>query len=209
MTEPLPRRELPDAAGARLAEQAGWLGLLLAHLAGRRLRARCELEDLVQEVFLRALAPLSALPREEEGAAALRRFLAATARRTVIDAVRRVRAAKRDRPEVAAEFPSGSTACSRAAEPLAASAGPATAAALREIRSEWLEQFQRLPAEHRRVIGLRQLEGLSAAATGARMGRSAAAVHSLYRRALEAWGAGVENRNERDESAPGPRPQWT
>jgi len=40
------------------------------------------------------------------------------------------------------------------------------------------------------VIGLRQFEGLSAAAAGRRMGRSEAAVHSLYRRALLAWEAG-------------------
>jgi DNA-directed RNA polymerase specialized sigma24 family protein len=37
------------------------------------------------------------------------------------------------------------------------------------------------------VIGLRQFEGLTAAQAGARMGRSEAAVHSLYRRALESW----------------------
>jgi DNA-directed RNA polymerase specialized sigma24 family protein len=37
------------------------------------------------------------------------------------------------------------------------------------------------------VIGLRQLEGLTAAEAGLRLGRSEVAVHSLYRRALEAW----------------------
>ena len=47
-------------------------------------------------------------------------------------------------------------------------------------------EFQGTP-DHRRVIGLRQFEGLSAAEVGQRLGRSESAVHSLYRRGLEAW----------------------
>lgn len=43
--------------------------------------------------------------------------------------------------------------------------------------------------EPRRMLGLRRFEGLSAAETAARMGRSEAAVHSLFRRALGAWEA--------------------
>ena len=67
--------------------------------------------------------------------------------------------------------------------------------------------FLALPPEHRRVLGLRQFEGLSAEEAAARMGRSAAAVHSLYRRALQAWQAGLEqNPGLRDESPPDRRP---
>ena len=47
--------------------------------------------------------------------------------------------------------------------------------------------FLELDPEHRRVIGARQFEGLSAAETARRMARSETAVHSLYRRALLAW----------------------
>ena len=47
--------------------------------------------------------------------------------------------------------------------------------------------FLRLLPEHRRVLGLRQFEGLDARSTAQRMGRSETAVHSLYRRALAAW----------------------
>jgi DNA-directed RNA polymerase specialized sigma24 family protein len=36
--------------------QGRWLRLLLMHLAGRQVRARVELEDLSQEVYVRAIA---------------------------------------------------------------------------------------------------------------------------------------------------------
>ena len=65
--------------------------------------------------------------------------------------------------------------------------GPATHLAGAEAGDRLADAFARLSAEHRRVIGLRQLEGLSAAGAAARMGRSEGAVHSLYRRALAAW----------------------
>ena len=58
-----------------------------------------------------------------------------------------------------------------------------------------------LSAEHRRVLGLRQFEGLSAEQAARRMGRSATAVHSLYRRALLAWEQAL-----RDVAPGGPPP---
>jgi DNA-directed RNA polymerase specialized sigma24 family protein len=61
--------------------------------------------------------------------------------------------------------------------------------------------FAELSGEHRRVLGLRQFAGLSARETGARMGRSESAIHSLYRRALEAWQLALEKKHVgRDES---------
>jgi DNA-directed RNA polymerase specialized sigma24 family protein len=56
-----------------------------------------------------------------------------------------------------------------------------------ETSQELLRAFLRLTPEHRRVIGLRQLEGLPAAQAARRLGRSETAVHSLFRRALQAW----------------------
>ena len=67
-------------------------------------------------------------------------------------------------------------------------AGPAwTRLEIDEVARELRARFDALPPEHRRVIGLRQFEGLSARDTARRMGRTEAAVHSLYRRALLAW----------------------
>ena len=50
-----------------------------------------------------------------------------------------------------------------------------------------MRAFEQLTPEHRRVLGFRQFQGLSARETAVRMGRSETAVHSLYRRALQAW----------------------
>ena len=65
--------------------------------------------------------------------------------------------------------------------------GPATRVRARELELRLEERYEALSAEHKRVIGLRQLEGLSAREAAERMGRSEIAVHSLYRRALQAW----------------------
>jgi RNA polymerase sigma-70 factor (ECF subfamily) len=176
------------AIGAELAAQTPRLRLLLAHQAGRAVRARVELEDLVQEVLLRAWTAREALPAE---AAALRRFLARLARNVVVDAARALRAAKRDGGAV--QRLERSAWSSARLEPAARTAGPATRAVRGEDAARMLAAFEALAPEHRRVIGLRQLEGLSARETARRMGRSEAAVHSLFRRALAEWerGAGI------------------
>ena len=70
--------------------------------------------------------------------------------------------------------------------------GPGTRVAGAEESSRLIAAYEGLAPDHRRVLGLRQFEGLSAAETGQRMGRSESAIHSLYRRALEAWQAEIE-----------------
>ncbi|MFG0317726.1 MAG: RNA polymerase sigma factor [Planctomycetota bacterium JB042] len=174
-----------EASGSgRLARQAGWLALLFVHLAGPRVRSRVDREDLVQEVFLRVLSAGAHPPETERE---LRRYLATVARRVVFDVLRALRARKRD----AHELPLDRSAWSEAGgldDALAASAtGPLTGLAREEHRDALVAAFERLSPEHRRVLGLRQLEGKSAREAAARLGRSEAAVHSLYRRALEAW----------------------
>lgn len=193
------------ADGERLAAQERRLRLLLAHLAGRAVRARVELDDLVQEVFLRTLASARGLPEAEPGEGPLWRLLALLARQTVIDAARALRAARRDgREEHLAHSDWSRAGAGRA--PAVRAPGPHTVAAGRETSAALARAFLTLTSEHRRVLGLRQFEGLSAEEAGRRMGRSASAVHSLYRRALEAWQEELaRNRSPRDESASGPR----
>ena len=82
----------PDP-GARLAAHGPRLRLLLAHLAGRAVRARVDVEDLLQEVYLRAWTDRAALPADQ---AALGRFLARVARNVVVDVARALRTAKRE-----------------------------------------------------------------------------------------------------------------
>jgi len=193
-----------DDPGARLAAEERRLRLLAAHLAGAALRARVELDDLVQEVYLRALRDPRGLPPAAEGPGALWGLLARLAREVVIDAARAWRAARRDgRPERLER-----SDWSRAGDghPAAAAPGPRTVAGAREESARMLASYLALSAEHRRVLGLRQFEGLSAETAGARMGRSASAVHSLYRRALGAWQAELEKKGlRRDESGASPR----
>lgn len=194
----------PDV-GERLAALGPRLRLLLCHLAGRAVRARAELDDLAQEVFLRAVASPGGLPEHEPGEGALWRYLSRLARNTVVDVARSIRAAKRagrTLPLARSDWSRGP----RASQILAETAGPATRAVAGETSRRLAARFQALAPEHRRVIGLRQFEGLSARETARRMGRSESAVHSLYRRALAAWGAGgpdpEEARDRRDESGP-------
>ncbi len=173
--------------GERLWAQSARLRLLLRHLAGAALRDRVELDDLVQETFLRVLASPGGLPeaRAVEDAE-LWRLLVHVARHVVVDVARAARAAKRGgaRSLRRADWSLGGVSVSQLA---AATAGPATRAVGRETEAQLERAFMTLSAEHRRVLGLRQLQGLSAEEAGARMGRSATAVHSLYRRALLAW----------------------
>ena len=187
----------PGALGLRLAQHQTGLHLLMTHLAGRAVRSRIEVDDLVQEVFLRALAQPRALPPEEAGDGALRRFLNLLARHVVIDVARALRAQKRagnTRRLVRSDW-----SCTGAGpagwgdvgeDQLAASlAGVATRLDQRDELARLTKAFRGLSADHRRVLGLRQFEGLDARTTAERMGRSETAVHSLYRRALIAWQA--------------------
>lgn len=203
--------------GERLASHGGRLRLLLSHLAGRAIRQRIELDDLVQEVYVRALTAGRGLPPFEEGDLALWRFLVRLARNTVIDAARSIRAAKRSGRTLPLAHSSESEWNSRgprAGEILANTAGPLTKVTASEAGDLLRQAYESLLPEHRRVIGFRQFEGLSARETARRMGRSESAIHSLYRRALAAWHPGPDHEQhpcqdsseKRDDSGGGSRP---
>lgn len=184
--------------GLRLARAAPRLRLLLTHLAGRAVRRRVDIDDLVQEVFVRALAAPSSLPPrplDESGVVLdgalepdLWRYLARIARHTTIDVARALRAQKRAGALDDLRLSSSSSSGIAASHLVLAATGPATAVLKRETTRDLVRSFERLAPEHRRVLGLRQFEGLTAAECGLRMGKSEIAVHSLYRRALAAWG---------------------
>lgn len=214
---------MPDPGGStspdlpsRLAARAGKLRLLVASLAGPSLRARYEIDDFVQETFVRVLgargafetqrsptlstgtcdaedvSPSPAPTDAELDDAALDRHLALVARHVVIDAARALRAAKREGDRSAAPLAGSSSGGSSFGGRIAAhSPGPRTRAAGRELSQDLVAAYLRLTPEHRRVLGLRQFQGLTAQECALRMGRSEVAVHSLYRRALEAWGAAL------------------
>jgi RNA polymerase sigma factor (sigma-70 family) len=184
-------REVGDDC-ERLAAQGERLRMLLMHLASRAVRSRFELEDLLQEIYLRAVTAPSGLPPAVPGDGELWRFLVVLARHTVIDAARSIRAGKRAGTPLSLDATRSGRRPSAhegrlASAILAKSAGPSTRAAAAESARALAAAFDALPAEHRRVIGLRRFEALPARAAAERMGRSETAVHSLYRRALETW----------------------
>lgn len=179
--------------GLRLARHTPRIRLLISYLAGSALRRNLDVDDLVQEVLVRVLAARTAIPpvSEVQGDAlepALWRLLSQVARHTVIDAARALRAQKRSGAVDAVLFSDSTARGPHASQLVLEATGPATAVLRRETTRDLVRSFERLSAEHRRVLGLRQFEGLSAADTARRMGRSEPAVHSLYRRALAAWG---------------------
>lgn len=182
--------------GERLVAQGRWLRLLLMHLAGRKIRAAIELEDLAQEVYVRAVAHAATLPPEEPKDLPLRRFLAKLARSAVVDAVRALRARKRGGGLTPLRLERSDWSHTGLLESLVAGVGPgpATEAGQWEEQARLLAAYDQLAPDQRRVLGLRQFEGLSAAECGRRMGRSEDAVNSLYRRALDAWGAALRSR---------------
>jgi len=186
--------------GLRLQLHERRLHLLLAHLAGRAVRARVELGDLAQEVYLRVLAHPAGLPPAEPGEGALWGLLAHEARHVVIDTARALRAKKRTGTARTLEASDWSHV------PAPRRPGPHTEVASAEGLARLGQAFLTLSPEHRRVLGLRQFEGLSAEACSVRLGRSAVAVHSLYRRALEAWEEALAKKVGRDgERDPPPR----
>ncbi len=176
--------------GDRLMSQASRLRLLMMHLASPAVRARVPVDDLVQETFLRVLAT-GTLP---EGDQDFSRYLVAVARHAVIDAVRALRAGKRSAPEVRLAHSDWSVAGVRASQLVQGTAGPATLVEQADADHQVRLAFASLETDHRRVIGFRQFQGLSAADTAPRMGRSETAVHSLYRRALAAWEVATRRR---------------
>lgn len=141
---------------------------------------------------MRAVESHDSLPAFEDGDVALWRFLARLARNSVIDAARSIRALKRDGEARSITRSDWSRVGPTASQILAQTAGPQTRAIGEEVRDQLAERFDALTPEHRRVLGLRQLEGLSAKEAARRMGRTETAIHSLYRRALEAWQEGLE-----------------
>lgn len=161
-----------------------WVAL---HCAGRALLQRLGVDDLVQEALLRAWQDRSHWPAQEPGEQAFGRWLAVLVRHATIDAARASRAKKRSGREERLELSDFSQSALRPRDLPAHTAGPATRAGVEETRGQLEQAFQRLSGEHRRVIALRQFQGLSAAETAARTGKSEVAVHSSFRRALQAW----------------------
>jgi len=141
---------------------------------GPNLRVRMDPEDVLQEVAIEAVNCWKTLADEQNAGA----WLVTLARRKVARILR-------DQLGVAARDPRREHAIKTDLPVADRKSGPVTHAD-RKDRLELLEQaMERLSEDHREVILLMRIEGLSAKEVGERMGRSENAIHLLLSRALK------------------------
>ena len=140
---------------------------------GPNLRTRMDAEDILQEVAIEAVNSWHTLSDPANAGA----WLVTLARRKVARTLR-------DQVGVAARDPRREHAIKTDLPVADRRSGPVTAAD-RKDRLELLDQaLERLAEDHREVILMTRIEGLSAREVGERMDRSENAVHLLLSRAL-------------------------
>ena len=180
----------PDAWRALLEQHAPKLRLYVEYRLGRSL-ARCvEVEDVVQETLLRAWRGLA--EASIAGDRAMGGWLAAIARNVVIDIARARRTARRRGPGRDVSLDRSAWSSPGSIDPGDSTAGPLTRAVRGEEAERLLAAYRSLPPHYQRVIALRQLEQRSAREAAPQLGCTEAAVHALFRRALDAWGAALD-----------------
>lgn len=188
------------ASGEKSAQEALFervaarLEVYVEHRLGRALAQRVEVQDVVQETLLRTWSTLNSAALSGEGP-----FLALVckiARNVIADIARAARRQRRGGAAAQLSLARSDWSTAGAAAPPDSGAGPFTRAAAGETRSRMLLAWRALSPEHRRVIALRQFEGLSARETAQRVGSSEQAVHAQFRRALSRWGEELERLGE-------------
>lgn len=157
----------------RLERHRHYLQACAASRLGRRLRGKVDADDLVQEAFLRAVSHLAEFrgTGDRQLRAWLRAILKSQIRRTV---ERFCAAAARD---VRRERDPGSSIAGDQST-------PSRAAVRGERAAQVAAALARLPDEYRRVLTLRNFDGLSFPDVAECMGRSVGAVTHLWTRAV-------------------------
>ena len=178
-------RDGDDEARARiLARYQAWLHVLAQTQIGGRFRGKFDASDIVQQTLLEACRDLPQFRggTEAELLAWLRQILA-----HVLGHEFRRYAGTQQRDigrEVSLEQ-SLAQSSQRLGDMLAApDTSPSQRAVRREQEVKLAEVLARLPDDHREVIILRNLEGLSHEEVASRMGRGVGAVRMLWVRAL-------------------------
>ncbi|MEZ5966058.1 MAG: sigma-70 family RNA polymerase sigma factor [Planctomycetota bacterium] len=140
---------------------------------GPDLRTRLDPEDILQEVAIEAMNSWHTLDDPRNAGAWL-----------VVLAKRKVARVLRDQVGVAARDPSKERAIRTDFAVHDARTGPVTAADRKDRLALLEEALQKLSPDHREVILLTRIEGLSAREVGERMGRTENAINLLLGRAL-------------------------
>ena len=184
----LARAQQGDAAalGNMLERYRGYLEVLAAARLDKKLRRRFSPSDVVQETMLHASRDIADFRGDNETRfqAWLRRILLHRLHEGV---ARHVLAERRDvRREVrAARSGSARSDMRRAAVLATREPTPSQQVAREEDRRDLAEYIARLPASYRRVLILRNFEGLGFDEIAARMQRSSGAARMLWLRAVE------------------------
>jgi RNA polymerase sigma-70 factor, ECF subfamily len=173
-----------SALGKLLAVYRGYLVALAQSHVGRRLQAKADASDLVQDTFLEAHRRLRSFrgTTEAEFSGWLRAILAGL----IANHVRHYLGAKRRDARLerawVLEREDASDAIDRGVP--ADIASPSKQAVARESTARLARALDRLPAHYRHVILLRHFDGLPFAEVAARMERSVESVEKLWVRAL-------------------------
>lgn len=150
------------------------LELYLSQQSGLSLRRKIQIEDMCQDVFLRALKVLTTLPEEATQQDFLNLVLK-NAHWTVLDAVK-----KNERFKGESNIPGGIVSV-----PLDPDAHGGEALIIEREESEWLHGLiNRLEENYSSVLWLK-LDGLETAEVAERLGISQDLVRKRYQRALE------------------------
>lgn len=175
-----PAAPLDDAALARLLEEhLGGLRAFLRLRAGAAIRARLGHSDLVQSVCREVLESRDRLAFHGDGA--FRNWLYTAALRKLVEHDRRMHAGKRDvRREVAAD--DGADAA--VLQGYATMTTPSLLAMGAEGARKLEEAFDELGEEHREIITMARITGLTHAEIAAQLGKSEESCRQLLRRAL-------------------------
>ena len=172
------------ALGELLASYGPYLSFLAGLQIDRRLQGKADAADLVQETYLEAHRHFAQFRGqcEAEFSAWLRSILAGL----VANHLRRHLGTKRRdaRLERALAVELDDTSCLLDRGILDQGSSPSHQAARRESGVLLAEALERLPADYRTTIVLRNFEGLSFPEIAARLGRSVDSVQKLWVRAL-------------------------
>jgi len=184
----LARQGHKQSLGALLELYRNYLNLVARTQIDLHLRARVDPSDLVQETFLEAYRDFGRFRGrgEQELMAWLRRILVHNLGTLV---QKQVQAQKRSvRRQVSLEARLAALEYSAAkmeAALVSPWSSPSAQAQRRQLAAVLADQLVLLPTDHRDVIVLRNLEGLSFEEVARRMGRSSGAVRILWMRALD------------------------
>lgn len=170
-----------DAIHRLLEEHLGSLRAFLRLRAGAAIRARLGHSDLVQSVCREVLEAKDKI--EFQGDAAFKNWLYTAALRKLVEHDRRMHAGKRDvRREIAADAPAGDDAA--LLQGYATATTPSLLAMGNEGARQLEEAFDELSEEHREIITMARITGLTHAQIAAELGKSEESCRQLLRRAL-------------------------